>query len=197
MINIAVFISGGGTNLQSIIDRCESGKVKLVFSNKLDAYGIKRAQEGKIPWVDISKNRFPNENLRSKFILEILKEYEIDLLVLAGYLGIIHEDIVNQYKGCIINIHPSLLPKYGGKGFHGLKVHEEVIKNKEKVTGATVHFVDVGIDTGKIIIQRLIDVYEDDTPIVLQKKVLNIEHELLLEAIKMWSEENESINKRF
>lgn len=157
MLNIAVLISGGGTNLQAIIDECENkninGRVKVVISNKVDAYGLQRAKKHNIKGV--------YETDESK-IIEILKENKIDLIVLAGYLKIISPKLVNEYKNKIINIHPSLIPAFCGKGYYGEKVHQSVIDYGVKVSGATVHFVDENADTGPIIMQKAVNVNQDD-----------------------------------
>ena len=157
MVKIGVLISGGGTNLQAVIDNCENetinGEVKVVISNKSEAFGLQRAKNHNIKAV------FENEEDK---IIEILKENKVDLVVLAGYLKIISPKLVNEYKNRIINIHPSLIPAFCGKGYYGEKVHQGVIDYGAKVTGATVHFVDEGADTGQIIMQRTIEVKQDD-----------------------------------
>ncbi len=167
MLNIGVLISGGGTNLQAIIDETKSGgingTVKLVISNKEDAYGLERAR--------LSKIKAVYETDEDK-IIELLKENNIDLIVLAGYLKIITPKFVDEFRNKIINIHPSLIPSFCGKGYYGEKVHQGVIDYGAKVTGATVHFVDEGADTGTIIMQEAVNVEQDDDAKSLAKRVL-------------------------
>ena len=181
LFNIAVMVSGSGSNLQAIIDNVNLGYIKanieLVISSKQDVYALKRAKENNIKSVVLKDD--------VKKMLEVLEENYIDLIVLAGYLSILDKKIIDRYENRIINIHPSLIPKYCGKGYYGIKVHEQVIRNKEKVSGATVHYVDNGIDTGEIIIQEHLQVNEDDTAQTLQKRILEIEHKILPKAIKI------------
>ena len=191
MVKIGVLISGGGTNLQAVIDNCENktinGKVKVVISNKADAYGLERAK---------------NHNIKAIYekdedkIIEILKENEIDLVVLAGYLKIISPKLVNEYRNRIINIHPSLIPAFCGKGYYGEKVHQGVIDYGAKVTGATVHFVDEGADTGPIIMQKTVEVKQDDDAKKLAKRVLDVEHEILTKSIAMFCENKLTVQGR-
>ena len=194
-IRIAVLASGGGTNLQAIIDHTENGsidgQVALVISNNKDAYALKRGEIHSIPSVHVDS---PNRN---KKILKLLKEYKIDLVVLAGYLKILSEEIIDAFNNKIINIHPSLLPKYSGKGFYGEKVHQAVLKNNESYSGATVHIVDEGIDTGKILMQKKVKVLETDDYISLSKRILKVEHEILVNVVEKFSKGDhnfESIN---
>lgn len=191
MLKIGVLISGGGTNLQAVIDNCENktinGEVKIVISNKEDAYGLERAK---------------NHNIKAIYekdeekIIEILKENEIDLVVLAGYLKIISPKLVNEYRNRIINIHPSLIPAFCGKGYYGEKVHKGVIDYGAKVTGATVHFVDEGADTGPIIMQKTVEVRQDDDAKKLAKRVLDVEHEILTKSIAMFCENKLTVQGR-
>ncbi|WP_069997163.1 phosphoribosylglycinamide formyltransferase [Cellulosilyticum sp. I15G10I2] len=183
-LRLGVLVSGSGSNLQSIIDAVESGKLKseivCVISNKEQAYGLERARKHNLPALFIN----PKEENYDAKLLNTLKAYEVDLVVLAGYLKIIDKELVETFKGRIINIHPSLLPKYGGKGYYGIHVHAAVIAAGEKESGATVHHVDIGIDTGDTILQKKLEVYTDDTPESLQKRILEeIEHKILVEAI--------------
>lgn len=184
---IAVLISGGGTNLQAVIDACEAktipGQVVGVISNKDTAYGLERARKHLIKDLYIGKKNYPDPALRTKALVESLNEMQPDLVVLAGYLEILRPAFIDAFRGKIINIHPSLIPKYAGKGYYGIKVHQGVIKHKEKYSGATVHFVDEMIDTGQIIIQESLRVLDDDTPESLQKRVLKIEHDILVRSI--------------
>lgn len=177
MLNIAVFVSGGGTNLQAIIDNIEDGsiskaKIALVISNKADAYALERAKKHNIKTKVISKKDFDDRIDYINAQLDILEEHKIDLIVLAGYLSIVPELIIKKYSNKIINVHPSLIPAFSGKGYYGLKVHEEVLKRGCKLTGATVHFVDEGTDTGLIIMQKAVGVEVEDTAESLQKRVM-------------------------
>lgn len=177
MLNIAVFVSGGGTNLQAIIDNIEDGsiskaRIALVISNKADAYALERAKKHNIKTKVISKKDFDDRIDYINAQLDILEEYKIDLIVLAGYLSIVPELIIKKYSNKIINVHPSLIPAFSGKGYYGLKVHEEVLKRGCKLTGATVHFVDEGTDTGPIIMQKSVGVEVEDTAESLQKRVM-------------------------
>jgi len=192
MKGIGVLISGGGTNLQALIDKVESGyipaSINVVVSNKKDAYGLKRAEAYGIPTAVISKKDYKDEREFSKALIDVLDKYKVDLVVLAGYLSILSPDIVDRYKNRIINIHPSLIPAFCGKGYYGEKVHKAVLDYGVRVTGATVHFVDYGTDTGPIILQRPVMVEQDDDVSSLAKRVLKVEHELLPEAVKLWVE---------
>lgn len=191
MLNIGVLISGGGTNLQAIIDETKSGGingiVKLVISNKEDAYGLERAR--------LSKIKAVYETDEDK-IIELLKANNIDLIVLAGYLKIITPKFVDEFRNKIINIHPSLIPSFCGKGYYGEKVHQGVIDYGAKVTGATVHFVDEGADTGAIIMQETVNVEQDDDAKSLAKRVLEVEHRILKESIRLFCENKLRIQGR-
>ena len=191
MLNIGVLISGGGTNLQAIIDETKSGgingTVKLVISNKEDAYGLERAR--------LSKIKAIYETDEDK-IIELLKENNIDFIVLAGYLKIITPKFVDEFRNKIINIHPSLIPSFCGKGYYGEKVHQGVIDYGAKVTGATVHFVDEGADTGAIIMQETVNVEQGDDAKSLAKRVLEVEHRILKESIRLFCENKLSIQGR-
>ena len=191
MLNIGVLISGGGTNLQAIIDETKSGgingTVKLVISNKENAYGLERAR--------LSKIKAVYETNEDK-IIGLLKENNIDLIVLAGYLKIITPKFVDEFRNKIINIHPSLIPSFCGKGYYGEKVHQGVIDYGAKVTGATVHFVDEGADTGAIIMQEAVNVEQDDDAKSLAKRVLEVEHRILKESIRLFCENKLSIQGR-
>ena len=184
---IAVFISGSGSNLQSIIDNIENGNLNCEISYIIadrECFGLERAEKHGIKSIMLDKKLF-GKNLSDEInaILENDTE-KTDYIVLAGYLSILSENFINKWNRKIINIHPSLLPKYGGKGMYGIKVHEAVIANKEKESGCTIHFVDNGIDTGEIITNVKVPVYENDTTEILQKRVLEKEHILLIEGIK-------------
>ena len=184
-LRIGVLVSGGGTNLQSVIDAVEAGTLKsqivCVISNKEAAYGLERARKHQIPAYFIN----PKEEGYDEKLMTLLKDEQVDLVVLAGYLKILNQDLIEAYRGRIINIHPSLLPKFGGKGFYGIHVHEAVIAAGEKESGATVHYVDAGVDTGEVILQRKLEIMPEDTPESLQKRILEqIEHRILVEAIQ-------------
>ena len=184
-------VSGGGTNLQAIIDAIADGRIKgakivRVISNKSDAYALKRADSAGIEGVVVSRKDHPDASHFNKALLEALDGCKPDLVVLAGFLVVLSRDIIERYRGRIINIHPSLIPSFCGEGFYGLKVHEEALKRGVKVTGATVHFVDEGCDTGPIILQKAVPVEEGDTPEILQRRVMEqAEWKILPEAIDM------------
>lgn len=189
---IAVLVSGRGSNLQTIIDNIENGsingKIEVVISSKKDAYALERASKHNIEGIYIGKGNFPDIYKRNNKIIEELQERRIDLIVLAGYMSILSEKLVKLYKNKIINIHPSLIPSFCGKGFYGSRVHEAVIEYGVKLTGATVHFVDEGTDTGPVILQKAVEVDFNDTIETLSKKVLKIEHELLPLGVKLFCE---------
>lgn len=177
MLNIVVCVSGGGTNLQAIIDGVRSGairntRIKGVISNNAGAYALTRAKENEIPAFCISPKNFENREAFNKAFLSKLSELSPDLIVLAGFLVILPEEMITVYRDRIINIHPSLIPSFCGKGFYGLKVHEEALKRGVKVTGATVHYVDEGTDTGTIIAQKAVEILPEDTPEILQRRVM-------------------------
>lgn len=188
MLNIAVCVSGGGTDLQSIIDACEAGKIngeiRLVISNRKKAYGLERARLHGIQaeWIKDEDE-----------ILKRFEEEKIDVVVLAGYLAIVGDKLLEQYKNRIINIHPSLIPSFCGPGFYGMHVHEAVFKRGVKVSGATVHFVTGEVDGGPIILQRAVDISDLETPEDIQARVLEIEHEILPEAVRLYCEGRVSV----
>lgn len=191
MLKIAVLVSGGGTNLQAIIDSITSGlitntKIELVISNKPSAYALERASRNQIEAKCLNPKDFTNREEFNLALLNTLDSYQVDLVVLAGYLVIVPELVIKKYTNRIINIHPSLIPSFCGTGYYGLKVHEGVLSRGNKVTGATVHFVDEGTDTGPIILQKAVEVQEDDTPEILQKRVMEqAEWHILPEAINL------------
>lgn len=191
MIKVAVLVSGGGTNLQAIIDAVKAGKITnteldVVISNNADAYALERAKKAGIDAVCISPKDYENREQFHTALIEEMARRNIDLIVLAGYLVIIPKELVSKYKNRIINIHPSLIPSFCGTGFYGLKVHEGVLERGNKVTGATVHFVDEGTDTGPIILQKAVEVKDDDTPKSLQLRVMEeAEWKILPEAINL------------
>ena len=188
MLNVTVMVSGGGTNLQAIIDRIKDGTVRNarivgVISNKMDAFALQRAMNNGIPAICISPKDYDAEGFADTLIQK-LEELQTDLVVLAGYLVIVPEKVVNAYEGRIINIHPSLIPAFCGDGMYGLRVHKAVLERGCKVSGATVHYVDAGTDTGPIIFQKAVEVKEGDIPETLQKRIMEeAEWELLPKAI--------------
>lgn len=197
---IAVLVSGSGSNLQAILDKeieYINGKVVLVFSNIKSAYGLERARNHGVDAMSLSRKNFDSDEAYDEKLVELLKEYNVDLIVLAGYLRIITPKLIDQFENQIINIHPSLLPSFGGKGCYGIHVHEKVLERGCKVSGATVHFVDHGADTGPIILQDALEIDQSWSPEDLQKAVLEIEHRLLPEAVKLYCEDKlEIVNKR-
>lgn len=174
---IAVLVSGGGTNLQALIDACESGiiesgEIVLVVSNNRNAYALERAAKAGIKSETVLRKQLGSQEAFEERLLELLEENRIDLIILAGFMSILSGDFTNKYKDRIINIHPSLIPSFCGKGFYGLKVHEEALKYGVKLTGATVHFVNEIPDGGQIIMQKAVEVKPDDTAESLQKRVM-------------------------
>lgn len=189
MKRIAVFISGSGSDMQSVIDGCESGyidgKVVCVVSSKPGAYGLERAKKHGIDSAVFALRDYDGDcEKRDAAILGYIAGYDVDLIVLAGYLGIVTSQLVSEYRGRMINIHPSLIPLHCGKGMYGLKVHADVLASGDKVSGATVHYVDEGTDTGEIIVQQRVRVEQGDTPDTLQARVLETEHQLLPYAVR-------------
>lgn len=191
MLKIAVLVSGGGTNLQAIIDRVKDGtitdaKIDVVISNNKGAYALERAEKAGIDALVISPKDFEDRAQFNQALLSELKARNVDLVVLAGYLVVVPEAVISEFRNRIINIHPSLIPSFCGKGYYGLKVHEAVLSRGVKVTGATVHFVDEGTDTGPIILQKAVEVKQSDTPEVLQRRVMEeAEWVILPRAIAM------------
>ena len=191
MLRVAVLVSGGGTNLQAIIDAVKDGTITntelvAVISNNANAYALTRAKENGIEALCISPKDYADRADFHKALLEKINELKVDLIVLAGYLVKIPEEMVHQYSHRIINIHPSLIPSFCGVGYYGLHLHEAVLEKGVKVTGATVHYVDEGMDTGEIIAQKPVMVEEGDTPEILQKRVMEqAEWKLLPAAINM------------
>jgi len=182
---VAVLVSGGGTNLQAILDAekagvIKSGKVELVISNNSKAYALERAAASGVDAVVISKKQLGSQEAFEEELIRTLDERKIDLIVLAGFMSILSERFTSHYPERIINVHPSLIPSFCGQGYYGLKVHEEALKKGVKVTGATVHFVNEIPDGGKIIAQKAVEVMEDDTPEVLQKRVMEQAEWILL-----------------
>ena len=177
MLRIAVLVSGGGTNLQAIIDAIAAGKITdteiaAVISNNRNAYALERAKQAGIKDIVVSPKDFETRDVFNENLLKILQEVNPDLIVLAGYLVVIPEIVIDAFENRIINIHPSLIPAFCGTGYYGLTVHEAALKRGVKVVGATVHFVDKGTDTGPIIMQKAVAVQNGDTPKVLQQRVM-------------------------
>ena len=194
-MRFGVLVSGGGTNLQAIMDAMDAGKItnatlEVVISNKKDAYALERAKGKGIEAVAVSPKDYTTRDEFNKALLETIDSYNLDLIVLAGFLVVLPAELVKKYENKIINIHPSLIPSFCGDGFYGLKVHEKALERGVKLTGATVHFVDEGTDTGPIIKQKAVAVREDDTPETLQRRVMEeAEWQILPEVI------NELANK--
>lgn len=194
MLRLAVLVSGGGTNLQALLDKMDQGKlpnvsIEVVISSNDDAYAIQRAISYGIPWTVINKKQYEDKEKFDEAFYKLLRSYRIDLIVLAGFLLILPKNVVEHYNNRIINVHPSLIPAFCGKGFYGLKVHEAALERGVKVTGATVHFVDEGTDTGPIILQKPVPVLDEDTPETLQRRVMKeAEWEIMPEAIRLISE---------
>ena len=190
---IAVLVSGGGTNLQALIDAVNNGTIKqgeiaVVISNNADAFALTRAYNSNIPREVVLKAKFPKPNAFENEIKRIINEYGVDLIVLAGFMHILSKNFTSQYPKRIINVHPSLIPAFCGKGYYGLKVHEAALKYGVKVTGATVHFVNEVPDGGEIILQKAVNICRSDTPESLQQRVMRVaEWKLLPKAVEMVS----------
>ncbi len=177
MLKIAVCVSGGGTNLQAIIDAIVAGQIQdteisVVISNNPRAYALERAKMAGVEGICVSPKSYETREAFNEAFLQTLDSYDVDLVVLAGFLVVIPEAMIQKYRNRIINIHPSLIPSFCGTGYYGLKVHEGVLARGVKITGATVHFVDEGTDTGPIILQKAVAVQQDDTPEILQRRVM-------------------------
>ena len=190
-LRVLVMVSGGGTNLQAIIDRVKDGTITNteivgVISNNKNAYALTRAEENEIPSLCISPKDFETREIFNGKLLEAVDSFEPDLVVLAGFLVVIPPEMIRKYENRMINIHPSLIPSFCGKGYYGLKVHEAALARGVKVVGATVHFVDEGTDTGPIILQKAVEVQQGDTPEVLQRRVMEqAEWKILPRAIDL------------
>lgn len=198
MLRVVVLVSGGGTNLQAILDAMDNGKIKNaevvgVISNNANAYALTRAEKHNIPNECLSPKNYENRDVFNDALLEGVSKYNPDLIVLAGFLVAIPEKMVKAFPEKIINIHPSLIPSFCGKGYYGLKVHEAALQRGVKVTGATVHYVDEGTDTGKIIFQKPVMIEDGDTPEILQKRVMEqAEWKLLPAAINKIANEHDN-----
>lgn len=191
-LKLGVLVSGSGTNLQSIIDSIESGylqaEVVVVISSKEGVYALERAKRHNIPAYAVERRNFDSQEKYEDEIIDLLKKHCVELVVLAGFVKVLSPHFVRSFPDRIMNIHPSLIPSFCGKGFYGKKVHEAVINYGAKITGVTVHFVDEGTDTGPIILQKAVPVEDDDTPETLAARVLEEEHRVYPEAIKLYSE---------
>ncbi len=191
MLKVAVLVSGGGTNLQALIDALRDGKIRdseivRVISSKADAYALKRAEAAGIETAVVSRKDHKDDREYGEALLKALDDSGAELIVLAGFLTILPETIVRKYENRIINIHPSLIPSFSGPGYYGLRVHEEAIRRGVKVSGATVHFVDEGCDSGPIILQKAVYLKKDDTPEILQKRIMEeAEWQLLPKAVDL------------
>ncbi|MDO5551801.1 MAG: phosphoribosylglycinamide formyltransferase [Lachnospiraceae bacterium] len=191
MLRVGVLVSGGGTNLQAILDAIDSGKIRnarveVVISNNAGAYALERARNHKIEALCISPKSYENRDLFNQALLDTIDRYNLDLIVLAGFLVTIPAAMIQKYQNRIINIHPSLIPSFCGVGYYGLKVHEGALARGVKVTGATVHFVDEGVDSGPILLQKAVEVQPGDTPKILQQRVMEqAEWVILPKAIDM------------
>ena len=190
MKKIAVLVSGSGSNMQAIIDSTKDGTLKgiaevvLVISNKFNAFALERAKKENIKSFCFERKQFETDDSYNDAVLKELQSSRIDMVCLAGYMRVVGRNIINAYHNRVLNIHPALLPKYGGKGMYGHFVHQAVIDGKEKQSGATVHFADENYDTGKMIMQKEVPVFENDTQETLSKRVLEVEHQIYPQAIK-------------
>lgn len=200
MLKIGVLISGGGTNLQCLIDNTKSGningKIQLIISDNKNAYGLERGKLAGIESLYIEPKDFSTMEEYNLKLIEEFEERGVDLIVLAGYLKILSKDFIDKFKYKIINIHPSLIPSFCGDGYYGEKVHQAVLEYGAKYTGATVHFVDEGTDTGPIIIQEVVAVEDDETIDSLKNKVLKVEHDILVKAVKLFCEDRITLEGR-
>lgn len=191
-MNIAVFASHGGSDLQAIIDGCKNEQINaavvVVISNNKDSVALQRAKNENIPNFHMSAKKYGSEEILATEILNVLDQYIVDMIFLAGYMRLLHIDILEKYENRIFNIHPALLPKFGGKGMFGMNVHNAVINAKEKETGVTIHRVNAEYDSGEIVAQTKVAVMENDTPEILAERVLLREHEFLVEVISSIAE---------
>jgi phosphoribosylglycinamide formyltransferase-1 len=187
--HIAVFASGGGTNFQAVLDACNdgriTGKIEVLIHNRKNAYAKERAIATGIKAVYVNKYQFENCDQQGEKVLSILADNNIDVIVLAGYLDILHENVIKTYKNKIINTHPALIPSFCGMGYYGEKVHQAAIDYGVKVSGCTIHFATEETDAGPVILQGVVDVKEDDTAKTLAARILPIEHELLIKAVSL------------
>jgi phosphoribosylglycinamide formyltransferase-1 len=195
---LVVMVSGGGTNLQALIDACADGTINAdiagVISSKDGVYAIERAKAAGIPWTVIKAADYPDQDSRDAAIAEAVERFSGQAIVLAGYMSILGSKLVRKYK--IVNIHPALIPSFCGKGYYGLRVHKAVLEYGAKVSGATVHFVDEGTDTGPIIMQKCVPVLDEDTPETLAARVLEAEHDILVQSVKLLCDGKLELNGR-
>jgi phosphoribosylglycinamide formyltransferase-1 len=202
MLNIGVMVSGGGTNLQAILDRIEDGtlsdcRVVTVVSSREGVFALERAKKYKINSTVISRKNFNSIDEYDQALIRHMRNHKVQLVVLAGFLSLLGENFVQEYKNSIINIHPSLIPSFCGKGYYGIVPHQKALEYGVKITGATVHFVEPEYDSGPIILQKAIEVLPDDTPETLQKRVMEqCEWKLLPEAIRLFSQGRLSVEGR-
>lgn len=199
LLNIAVFASGKGSNFQAILDAIKAGKIPnariaLVISNNSSAGALEIARNDRIPALHVSRQQFGSDESFNKALLQKLQDSKINFVALAGYMKMLDSSIIKHFKNRIVNIHPALLPKFGGKGMYGIHVHEAVIANKERMSGATVHLVDEEYDRGPIVLQRKVEVAPNDTPESLAAKVLKIEHQIYPEAVRLFAEGRVKVN---
>jgi len=199
-LRLGVLASGRGTNFEAIFNHIKQGKldasIQVVISNKLTAGALEVARQNKIPAVHISKQQFTEQEQFDEQLLAVLAEHQVSFVVLAGYLKMLSPIVVRKFKNRILNIHPALLPSFGGKGMYGIHVHEAVLDYGCKVTGVTVHLVDEQYDTGPPILQRCVPVLEDDTPETLAARVLKVEHQIYSEALQLFAEDRIEIDGR-
>ncbi len=199
-MTLGVLISGNGSNLQALIDAVNTkylaAQIGVVLSNQDGAYGLNRAAQNNIPAKALVKSDFVTQDEFDDALINELLEYKVDLVVLAGFLSILSARVVNTFKGRIINVHPSLIPAFSGKGFYGKKVHKAVLDYGMKLSGATVHFVDEGADTGPIILQEAVVVEESDDLDSLSQKILTVEHRLLVEAVRLFAQGKLTVDGR-
>ncbi|MCL2162898.1 MAG: phosphoribosylglycinamide formyltransferase [Oscillospiraceae bacterium] len=194
MTNLGIMVSGGGTNLQAIIDRASDGyldkcRLCVVISSKRGAHALLRAEKAGIACECVERKAYQDIELYDKRLIEVFDSYNVDLIVMAGFLSLVGREFIDKYKGHIINVHPSLIPAFSGSGCYGLIPHQKALDYGVKLTGATVHFVEYEVDSGPIIMQKAVEVLEDDTPEILQKRVMEeAEWKMLPEAIKLFSE---------
>ena len=201
MLNIAVFASGKGSNFKAILEAIEEQKISnaqvvCVVCNNADAGALMTARARHIPAIHLSRTQFDTDEAFNQTLLSTLHRYDVNFIALAGYVKRIDPSVIREYRNRIVNIHPALLPRFGGTGMYGMRVHEAVIASKSKQSGATVHIVDEEYDRGPIVLQRTVDVSEDDTPDTLAAKVLALEHELYPEAIKLFADGTIAIDDR-
>ena len=200
MKHIAVFASGGGTNFQAVLDGCEkaqiNGKITLLIYNRRNAYAKERAQAAGIKTEYINKLQFENADAQGECVLSVLREAKIDIIVLAGYLDILHPDVIRAYKNKIINTHPALIPSFCGMGYYGEKVHQAALDYGVKVSGCTIHFATEETDAGPVILQGVVEVKDGDTAETLAARILPVEHELLVKAVALLCDDRIAVEGR-